>query len=323
MRSRALVGVAVVSWSMALLACSGAVTPQEAAFHPVAPIVPSPGPEGAQAAPTEPPPAAPADLQIGQTQYFAYALPRGWRVGEDGAFALTLIAPDSHALTVLVGNSGLPLGTPPDQFVYQKLSAMQIQDIRLGPPRPAQPLAGFSQAVEYDVTYSSNGVPCRGVARCQVAASYDSEVLAMTAALSVESQWPGYASWLPNVAQQVAATNGGAFGMRGVMAQNLANSTAYAEAARAYRDSSQRAWQQVTDARGASEDKRNAEVRENLGGVSTYHDPYDAGRAVELPTTYAHNWLDRQGNVVGTDDPSADPNVGGAGEWRPMERATP
>ncbi len=55
----------------------------------------SPGPSG-----------APASLTLATGQFFTYALPQGWRVGEDGQFALTLIAPDNHALTVMVGNAG-------------------------------------------------------------------------------------------------------------------------------------------------------------------------------------------------------------------------
>jgi hypothetical protein len=34
--------------------------------------------------------------------FFSYALPEGWRVGEDGQFALTLIAPDNKAITMMV-----------------------------------------------------------------------------------------------------------------------------------------------------------------------------------------------------------------------------
>src|SRR3954469_22402305 len=48
------------------------------------------------------------NLRIAKGQYFSYALPEGWRVGEDGQFALTLLAPDNKALTIMVGNAGLP-----------------------------------------------------------------------------------------------------------------------------------------------------------------------------------------------------------------------
>jgi hypothetical protein len=104
------------------------------------------------------------------------------------------------------------------------------------------------------------------------------------------------------------------------MQQNLQNSLAFGEAARQYRDWSQRTWQQVTDGRNASQDRRNAGVREALGGVQAYTNPYGTSPAVDLPTTHRHYWTDRQGRVVGTDDPRADPNQGSTGEWRRMER---
>jgi hypothetical protein len=257
-------------------------------------------------------------LQIGTGQFFSYALPPGWRVGEDGQFALTLVAPDQRALTVMVGNAGLPNNYPPGQFVYEKLSSLRPDSLQLGQPRQAQPVAGFTHAYQFDVSYVMRGVPCRGSAKCHIYVAYDSTVMAMTAALSEARQWPGYSSWLPLVADQISATNGGAFGRRGIMAQNLRNSMAYAEAARQYREWSQRNWQQVTDDRNASVDRRAAQVRDNLGGVQPYDHPFGASGPVEMPTTYKYYWVDNHGNYLGTDDPSANPNVGANSEWRPM-----
>ncbi len=270
------------------------------------------------------PAAAPASsLRIGNGRFFSYAMPEGWRVGEDGQFALTLVSPDNKAITVMVGNAGLPPGTPPGGFVYQKLMALQPQNLQLGPGRGARPVAGFSQAVEFDVAYSVRGVAYRGLAKCNVQTAYDTAVMAMTFAVSEASQWSGYASWLPQVADQISATNGAAFGIRGIMAQNLRNSTAYAEAARSYRDWSQRNWQQVTDDRNASVDRRNAAFRDNLGGVQPFTNPYGDTRRVELPLTHRYYWMDSQGNIVGTDDPGANPNQGSTNEWRPMKPANP
>ena len=105
------------------------------------------------------------------------------------------------------------------------------------------------------------------------------------------------------------------------MAQNLQNSTAYAEAARNYREWSQRNWKQVTDDRNESEDRKNAGVREILGSVQPYANPFGDNRKVEMPLTYKYYWMDRQGNAVGTDDPSANPNQGSTTEWRQMTRS--
>ena len=265
--------------------------------------------------------AAPAgDLRIAQSRFFSFALPPGWRIGEDGQFALTLLSPDNQAMTLMVGNAGQPMNLAPARFAAEKLSVMQPQNLQLGPSRPAKPAAGFAQAVEFEISYAVRGQSWRGLAKVSVAPAYDSATMALTAALAAADQWAAYAAWLPRVADQVSATNGAAFGMRGIMQQNLQNSTAYAEAARQYRDWSQRNWQQVTDERNASQDRRNTAVRENLGGVQTYANPYGGGPPVELPTTYRYYWTDRDGRKVGTDDPSANPNAGSAGEWRRMER---
>jgi hypothetical protein len=223
----------------------------------------------------------------------------------------------------MVGNAGLPLTYSPSQFVFEKLTALQPQDLQLGQPRQTTPINGFSVAYEFDVAYFVNGVPNLGLVKAHIAPAYDSAVMVMTAAVSEASQWPGYAPWLPLVAEQISATDGAAFGMRGVMAQNVQNSTAYAEAAREYRDWSQRMWRQVTDDRNASVDGRNTAFREALGAVRTYNDPFGNTGPVELPTTYQYYWTDPQGNFLGTDDPTANPNVGSTVEWRLMERRQP
>jgi hypothetical protein len=223
----------------------------------------------------------------------------------------------------MVGNAGLPVNYPPGQFVYEKLSALRPENLQIGQPRQAAPVAGFAHAYQFDVTYSIRGVACRGTVKCHIFPAYDTAVMAMTAALSEASQWPGYASWLPLVAEQISATNGAAFGRRGIMAQNLKNSTAYAEAARQYRDWSQRNWQQVTDDRNQSVDRRAFQVRENLGGVQTYVNPFGTSTPVQLPTTYKYYWSDNQGNYLGSDDPSANPNTGSTAEWKRMPRYQP
>ena len=250
-------------------------------------------------------------------------MPPDWRVGEDGQFALTPVAPDSKALTIMVGNAGLPRNYPPGQFILDKLAAIRPEGLRIGQPSQVAPAPGFASAYQFDVSYAIRGVPCRGVAKCNVTSAYDTAVMAMTAALSEASQWNGYASWLPLIADQVSATNGAAFGMRGIMAQNLQNSTAYAEAARQYREWSQRNWQQVTDDRNASQDRKNFYLRENLGGVQTYVNPYDGRTPLELPTTYQYFWIDRQGNILGTNDSSANPNTGSTADWKQMPRHRP
>lgn len=304
----ALAVFVVGGWSEATASSDEAVTK----FHPVQPVTR----DKARTATPQ------GELRISQGQFFSFAMPPDWRVGEDGQFALTLIAPDSKAVTVMVGNAGLPPNYPPGQFAYDKLMALQPQNLELTRGRPAQPVAGFAQAYEFDVEYSVRGIPSRGIAKVSVAPAYDTATMAMTAALTAADQWDGYSTWLPQVAEQIAATNGAAFGMRGIMQQNLKNSTAFAETARQYREWSQHTWQQVTDARNASQDRKHTAFRENLGAVQIYANPFGTSQPKELPTTHKYYWIDRQDHIVGTDDPKANPNVGSTQEWRPMERVT-
>lgn len=285
-----------------------------AGMHEVTPVV-------AKAATPEPSKTTPsASLSVRRGQFFSYALPQGWRLGEDGQFALSIGAPDGKAFTVMVGNAGLPPGYPPDRFVLEKMTALQPQGLRIGQGRTATPIAGFQQAWAFDVQYSAGGVANRGVATVHVATSYDTAVLAMTAAIAEASQWPGYSTWLPLVAEQISALDGRAFGARGIMAQNIENSRSYATAAKEYRDWSQKTQQGVTDARNASQDKNNAAFRENIRAVQTYVNPYDSRVPVELPTTYNYYWVSPQGTYLGTDDPSVNPNNGTTGEWKQLPK---
>lgn len=293
-------------------ACGGPSVPE--GFTEVKPVI-----REEPSRPSEPAASA-ASLKLATGNFFTYALPQGWRVGEDGQFALTLIAPDNHALTVMVGNAGMPINYSPAQYAYERLMAIRPQNLQLGPPRQGNPIAGFKQAVEYDVRYNVNGVPCQGVATVHYAPAYDTATFAMTAALSQSSQWPGYSSWLPLAAAQVSARNGAAFGARGVMQQNLQNSQAYAQAAKEYREWSQKTQQAVTDQRNASNDRNNQQFREALGNVQSYNNPYDASTPVELPNTYQYYWVNEDGTYLGTNDSGVNPNKGSTKDWRQMPR---
>jgi len=299
----------IVAGTVTLAACSSTPAPK---FEPVTPVTARPADTGGDTArPT-------GELRIGQSQFFRYAAPPDWRVGEDGPMALTLVAPDNQAYTVMVGNAGVQPGYPPDRYAHDKLMALQPQGLQIGRATQATPVAGFRAAYAFEVSYVARGVPSRGVAKVSIAPAYDTQTMTMTAAISAASQWDGYSKWLPQIADQLSAVDGGAFGQRGLMAQNLANSKAYAEAAGNYRDWSQKNWQQVTDGRNASTDKRNADFRDAIGGVQPYSNPFESGKAVEMPTTHKYYWVDAQGKMVGTDDPTANPNVGSTTEWRRM-----
>jgi len=260
------------------------------------------------------------ELKLREGNFFSYALPPGWRVGEDGQFALTLVSPDQKAITVMVGNAGLMPGYPPQRFIYEKLMAMQPNGLSVTQPIQTSPIKGFQEAYQYQVSYDLPGGHYKGEAVCHISNYYGGCVMAMTAALSESTQWPSYATWLPQVSRQVAATNGAAFGMRGIMQQNLQNSVAFGEAMKAYRSWSNQKWQEVTDDRNRSIDRQNYQFRENLGAINTYANPYNTSTPLELSTQYQYYWIDQQGRVLGSNDPSANPNHGSTSEWKQLRR---
>lgn len=262
----------------------------------------------------------PEELKIGQGSYFTYALPPGWRVGEDGQFALTLVSADNKAITVMVGNAGLMPGYPAGRFIYEKLMALQPNGLTLSEPVRANPVKGFQEAWQFQVSYRLLSGRYVGEAVCHISNYYGGCVMAMTAAISEDTQWASYASWLPEVSRQIAATNGAAFGMRGIMQQNLQNSVAFGEAMKAYRSWSQKNWQEVTDERNRSVDRQNHQFRENLGAVNTWSNPYNSNTPIELSTQYQHYWIDQQGRILGTNDATANPNQGSTIEWKQLKR---
>lgn len=262
--------------------------------------------------------APPKKLQIMQGHFFNYVLPEGWKLGEDGQYALSMQAPDQKALTLMVGNAGLFPNTAPGQYVYDKLMALRPENLQVGQGTSCDPITGFQSAIAFPITYSIGGVPCQGMAKCHMAPYYGGVTMAMTAALSVATQWSGYSSWLPLIADQIAARDGAAFGMRGVMQQNIDNSKAYAVAAKEYREWSQKNWQAVTDDRNATQDRQQKEFRENIGAVQTYSNPYDSRQPLELTTQYQYFWIDNKGTILGSNDPSVNPNMGSTTEWKKM-----
>jgi hypothetical protein len=86
--------------------------------------------------------------------------------------------------------------------------------------------------------------------------------------------------------------------------------------------SSNRLWQVLSEV-NASQDRKAFQVRENLGAVQTYANPFGTGTQVQLPTTYKYYWSDNQGNYLGCDDPSVNPNTGSTVEWKQMPRYQP
>jgi hypothetical protein len=261
-----------------------------------------------------------AVLQIERGVFFTFARPEGWQIGENGQYSLSLSAPDGKAIIFMVGNSGLLPDQTPYQYAYQTMMALQPQNLSMSQGIAIQPIQGFSYAMGFDVHYYIQGAPCRGYLTCHVQPYYGGAVMAVTGACSDASQWEGYKNWLPIVSEQIAAIDGNAFGMRGLMAQNIENSKSYALAAQNYRAWSSKLQEQITNDRYQSKDRQNEQFRENIGGVNTWSNPFEQEKNIEIQNKYNYYWMDAQGNVLGTDDPGINPNQGSTSEWKAMKR---
>ncbi len=260
----------------------------------------------------------PGPLSIRRGPVFAYAIAPGWRVVEEGQFALSLYAGDNSALTLLVGNANVLLSTQPVQYARTMLMGTRPREVQMGQPQDAQPLQGFARAVGFDFSLvTADGVPMSGRGKVSWNPGYDGAVMAFNAAVSRREFWADYSRWLPLVSEQVQALNGSAFGIRGAMAQNLENSKAFGRALAEHRQWSADLQKGVAAEKARVWNKQRGEWNDAVGGVNTYTHPYGQP-PVELPSQYKYYWADRNGEYVGTNDPGIDPNVGSTGEWRRM-----
>jgi hypothetical protein len=57
--------------------------------------------------------------------------------------------------------------------------------------------------------------------------------------------------------------------------------------------------------------------------VHSYINPYDSRGPLELPATYQYFWVNREGNILGTNDATVNPNTGTTSEWKQMPRHRP
>jgi secreted PhoX family phosphatase len=79
---------------------------------------------------------------------------------------------------------------------------------------------------------------------------------------------------------------------------------------------------QTWEERQASQDRQSFALREVLGGIETYKNPFDS-HTVEVPAGYQHQWVNPQGQVILSNNPMYDPRHGSNVDWRSMERYKP
>lgn len=266
----------------------------------------------------QPPPSGPRPMR---GPNFSYLLPPGWRVGEEGPFALVLRSPDMLASIIVYGQSGLLAPMSPEQFAYHVMAGVMrlAPDIRLSQGRPIQPQPGYTHAAVMETTYTvmapQGPVPIRGIVICNVAIGYGTCNATMTLAGSEARQWEHYQSWLPQVAAAAVNTGPNAYGST-AMAQTMHNITAQEQQAyTSYNNWSQENWEGVVDARNASIDRQQGALDNMLTGQEWMADPY--GNPMQRrSTTPAAIWVSRDGREVTSDNATYDPRTPFDSDWR-------
>jgi hypothetical protein len=261
------------------------------------------------------------ESQIVQGQCFQFVVPAGWRVVEQGQFAVVQADANQQAVAMMVGNCGFPPGYNPVQYAYEKLSGGG--PVQLGQPRQGQPVANFQNAVDVDYRYAVNGVPCVGIATVSYRQGYGQTDFVLTAGAAQEQYWPSFASWLPGLAKQFNVTNSAAWGAQGIAQQNLQNSMQFGQQLQEQRAWSQDLQQQVTDQRWESDERRQEGAGQVLTGQSWYDDPYGQKPAVRMSDTPAVYWTNRDGRIMSSEDPSYDPRTPMDSDWQRMSPQQP
>lgn len=251
-------------------------------------------------------------------RFFAFALPQGWQVQENTNL-LNLVAPDGSAAIMVVGLVGMLTPFSPGQFVSYALGMHRMQLLQVLAEHPLTPAPGCAAAALFDILYATNNNRCRAIATCNVALGYGQCNAVMTLAAAREDQWGRYAQWLPRIAAEARPAGPQAMMGNILAANNLHNSVEFGQRLAEVNAASQAAWSDVTDQRWASDARNQQQFRETLGGVASYSDPY-TGRVHELPLTHRIYWVNRQGEMIGTDDPSYDPRTGSTLDWTLMPR---
>lgn len=255
-------------------------------------------------------------------RFFRYALPAGW-IAQENSNLLCLNSPDTQAAIMHVGLAGMMYAMSPDQFVGYAMNMQSMQVTGFLQGQPMQPPPGCTAAAWFEITYVTNGIPCRGMVASYIAQSYGMCNAAMTLAASRTEVWEQYCHWLPQVSMEVGPAGSQAYMAGQVAADNLRQSVELGQKFQEVNDHGQRQWQEVTNQRWASDERRNFEFRENVGGIQTFTNPYDNHRTVELSTQYRFYWVNRRGEIIGSDDPGYDPRVGSTDEWTQMPRSGP
>ncbi len=263
--------------------------------------------------------------RIVQGRNFTYALPAGWRVGEEGNHALVLQAGDLSAAVIVYGVSGLDQNLTPPQFAYNAITnnLRLSPDVRISNPAPIRPLPGYTAAAVMDIAFTRTGPqgPQRvvGLVVSNVVSVYARSDAVVTLILALDTRWGAVQSWLPQVALQALNTGPNPFGRTAMSGAILNDTVRQREAYGQYLNWSQANWAGVVAQRAASLDRQAQGKGETLTGQYWGKNPY-TGTPERYSTSPSVIWVHRDGRQVPSSDSTFDPRTPADSDWRRVQR---
>jgi hypothetical protein len=270
-------------------------------------------------------PVEPPQCTVRQGRNFLYSLPSGWRVVEEGNYALFLQAADQSAGIVVAGLSGLTTPLNPGQFAQHILTTvLRIPPgIQFGAHWQLQPSRGYSMAEAFELRYGLPGAfgvkAMRGLAFSNVALTYAACSGVIHLAAAPEEHWANSADWLPAVALQAINNGPNAYGAWGVAAGDRYNQARENLQFQNYLSWSEQTWASVAAHRAASHAYRSAALDPILTGQQWNADPwgYVPTRDSIAPAVI---WVHQDGRRFESPDPSMDPRTPSDPDWRRVDR---
>ncbi len=279
-------------------------------FAPMPPGVPPLGPQQPQQRPKPQPTRGPN---------FTYFLPPGWQVVEEGKCSLCLKSQQDLSGIIVYGTCGMMQPIPPEHFVYNFMTHnMQAMNVQFTQVKPIQPMPGYTHAALIDVQYLINmptgPAQVNGLVISNVVVVYGRCDAIMTLVASDAQVWPQNERWLPELAFAAYNTGPDPYG-RHSMSSTLIGSTMQEQAAfEAYNSWSQNLWSQVIADRHRSIDYQNEERGELLTGNQWVTNPF-TGHQIQVSTTPAVIWINRDGRTVSSQIATFDPRTPYDNDW--------
>ena len=249
---------------------------------------------------------------------FTYFLPLGWQVVEEGKYCLVLKSQQDLSGIIVFGTCGMIQPIAPEHFAHGVMTQKQAINVQFTQVKPIQPMPGYTHAALIDVQYVINmptgPMQLKGLVISNVVVVYGRCDAIMTLVASDAQVWPQNERWLPELAFAAYNTGPDPYGRDSMSVTIMGITIQGQEAFQAYNTWSQNLWSQVVADRHRSIDYQNEERGTLLTGHQWVTNPF-TGQQIQVSTTPAVNWINRDGRTVSSQIATFDPRTPYDNDW--------